>query len=564
MLTLSLLISCACRPDQRPATADAETCEAGATRCSGVSYERCSSGHFELDEVCSSACSPTIGCTECVAGVGSCEASTSHVCNGDGSGYVDEVCDFEHGIACNADNGRCEGACSLSSLGHSYVGCDYYAVIIGNSVYREFDFAIAVANTSSAPATVTIGGGRLTAPIQLQVAVGSVAVQSLPWDFELKLCDAPDDNCPIPESAAFVPRGAYHVVATEPVVVHQFSPLQSRMGDIYSITNDASLLLPSNAWSTSYVVASFDPFTYDSVPSEHFGSEFAVSAREDNTDVTITTTADTVASHGVPAFLAGIAQTLTLNAGDVLELSSLTGDLTGTAVASDGPVQVIGGHYGAQVPVGVVAADHLEESMFPIDTLGKHYLINAPAIVSAFPDGKEEVVRIIATQPDTTLTFQPPQSAIPTSITSAGEFIQFASVSSLEVVSDKPVMIAQYMEGEGAGGGTGDPAMTLAVPVEQFRRSYLFLAPTTYESNYVDVTAPIGTTVMFDGLPFALSPIAGTGFGIVRIEGISDGANDNGVHFVESDQPAGLSVYGYGPYTSYWYPGGLDLLPLIQ
>ena len=32
-----------------------------------------------------------------------------------------------------------------------------------------------------------------------------------------------------------------------------------------------------------------------------------------------------------------------------------------------------------------------------------------------------------------------------------------------------------------------------------------------------------------------------------------------GQHKLESDTPVGLQVYGYGNYTSYQYPGGLNL-----
>ena len=28
--------------------------------------------------------------------------------------------------------------------------------------------------------------------------------------------------------------------------------------------------------------------------------------------------------------------------------------------------------------------------------------------------------------------------------------------------------------------------------------------------------------------------------------------------------PFGITVYGYGQYTSYWYPGGLDLKDIIN
>ena len=39
-----------------------------------------------------------------------------------------------------------------------------------------------------------------------------------------------------------------------------------------------------------------------------------------------------------------------------------------------------------------------------------------------------------------------------------------------------------------------------------------------------------------------------------------------GVHDVEGNQPFGVLVYGFGAYTSYMYPSGLDLTviaPLI-
>jgi hypothetical protein len=38
---------------------------------------------------------------------------------------------------------------------------------------------------------------------------------------------------------------------------------------------------------------------------------------------------------------------------------------------------------------------------------------------------------------------------------------------------------------------------------------------------------------------------------------LPNGANGN--HSLTSVEPFGVEVYGYGQYTSYWYPGGLDL-----
>jgi hypothetical protein len=33
----------------------------------------------------------------------------------------------------------------------------------------------------------------------------------------------------------------------------------------------------------------------------------------------------------------------------------------------------------------------------------------------------------------------------------------------------------------------------------------------------------------------------------------------NGTHTMDGASPFGISVYGYGEYTSYWYPGGQNL-----
>jgi hypothetical protein len=120
------------------------------------------------------------------------------------------------------------------------------------------------------------------------------------------------------------------------------------------------------------------------------------------------------------------------------------------------------------------------------------------------------------------------------------------------------------MEGQDAGGGTGDPAMTLAVPVEQFRTEYLFHAPTNYESNYVDVTAPVGATVMLDGAPLSFAPIGTTGYALSRVYPLTAGPNNDGNHSIQGNMAFGITVYGYGQYTSYWYPGGLDLNTIIQ
>ncbi len=52
-------------------------------------------------------------------------------------------------------------------------------------------------------------------------------------------------------------------------------------------------------------------------------------------------------------------------------------------------------------------------------------------------------------------------------------------------------------------------------------------------------------------------PRAGSRRALVLLDNSGDGT-----HTMEGSKPFGVSVCGYGQFTSYWYPGGLDLKPL--
>jgi hypothetical protein len=316
-------------------------------------------------------------------------------------------------------------------------------------------------------------------------------------------------------------------------------------------------MLPTNVWRSEYYAAAWQHLLGVNP------SQLAVTAWKDGTMVTIDARADTLGGNGAPAFVARAPQTVMLNAGDVIEITTKTGDLTGSHITSTSPVQVVSGHYCANIPDGVAACDHLEESMFSVDALGRRYMIHAPAMAS-LPNGKAQTVRVIATAPGTNLIYDPPQAA-PTTIANAGDFVEIPNTAASFMVSaDQKILVAQYMSGQDAGGGAGDPDMALAVPVEQFRLSYMFHAPTNYNENHVDVTAPMGATVLLDGAPLTgFNAIGTTGFGLVRAT-LTAGPNGDGTHSISSDTRFSITVYGYGDYTSYWYAGGLDLTDIVN
>jgi hypothetical protein len=559
---LGLLVSiAACGPSPRADTGDDDGtgCVDGSVRCADLTAQTCVGGMFVDTEACATGCTDGHGCSVCTPGTATCNGDTQHACADDGSGYVDTLCDPVQGMTC--ESGQCTGVCSPDNLGTSYIGCDYYPTVTGNTAGEAFDYAVAIANTTMTDADITIDGGALTMPMTVTVPANQVRVQVLPWQQALKLCDTMAtggcEQTGMP-SAALAVRGAYHLRSTQPVTVYQFNALQySKDGVTFSFSNDASLLMPTNVWHADYYAAAWRA----EGPNP---SELAVTAMRDNTQVTIVARASTLPGGGAPGFQRDVPQTVTLNAGDVLEITSSAGDLTGSRITSDKEIQVISGHFCADVPDNMSACDHLEESMFPVDALGQHYIVNAPALTT-IPQGKVEVIRVIATAPNTTLSYDPPQVGAPTVIANAGDYVEIAgNAASFEITASAKVLVAQYMEGQQAGGSYGDPAMALAVPVEQYRTSYLFHAPLSYQSNYVDITAPMGASVTLDGASVALTPIGGTGYGFARAEEISDGPNGDGNHRVEGSDKVGISVYGYGQYTSYWYPGGLDFTVILE
>lgn len=487
----------------------------------------------------------------CTIGPGRCEGDVSFVCLSDGT-IASEYCDPVQGSRCDPATFRCTGPCARSQLGSSYIGCEYFPTVTANAVSTDlFHFAVAVSNTAQKPAEVVIEDGALPSPLRFVVSPGSVQVQILPW------VDALAFGRVVPASG-LNRKGAYHLRSTQPVTVYQFNALEYQIGSIYSYSNDASLLLPSNVLGQSYRIALWPAYP----APQAFPGLIAVTATQDGTTVTLTAKAESVAANGAPAFMTGVPTSVRLDRGDVLQVlnsAASPADFTGSHLVADHAVQVIAGHYCTRVPITSPACDHLEDALLPTVALGMQYIVTAPALPS-LPDGKVEWVRIIATESDTHLSFDPEQGASKL-LKDAGDFIELPrNANDFMITADKKIVVMQYMAGQGEGGDAGDPAMAVVVPVVQYRRDYQFHAPLSYASNYANVIAPLKARVVLDGAVVnGLAAIGNSGFAVARVQ-LANGINGN--HTISSDQPFGLTVYGYGTFTSYWYPGGLDLKPI--
>ncbi|MFO7563352.1 MAG: IgGFc-binding protein [Enhygromyxa sp.] len=540
-------------------------CEAGEIICMDGEALTCDGmGGYSNMQLCSDACADGIGCVLCIPGAHECQGNDSFICNPQGDGWEEsEQCDGLQGVSCDANSGQCDGACAPNQLGLSYIGCDYYPTVTAG--LREtnpwpFHYAVVVSNTTNQNATVTITrGANMVA--QQQVAANNAQVITLPYV-------SPLDNSAIaqPGPSMLVEDGAYRLRSTQPVTVYQFNPLEYQIGNSYSYINDAGLLFPVNTWRDTVRVVSRNHWTFNNLFNTYqLPGFYAITAKEDGTMVTLSPSASgawVLAGGGVANN--GTGQVM-LNEGDVLQVFTRPGspnaansDLTGTLIEATKPIQVIGGHKCTNVPQNVQFCDRLEESIPPLETVAKSYLVTAPLIPTGGNVPKAQIVRITATEDNTDLTYDPPQQGAPANIASAGGWVDLPqSANSFEVSSSKKILVSQYMLGQNAGGDSGDPAMTMTVATAQFRSDYLVHAPTNYQYSYANIIAPDGASITVDGQAVGgFSTIGNTGYSVARVT-LSNAGDGN--HTATGNMPFGISVYGYGQYTSYWYPGGLNL-----
>jgi len=509
--------------------------------------------------------------------------------------------------------------CDQAAQAHTYVGCDYWPTVVANQVWSIFDFAVVVANAGTTMATVTVAGVAGTTA----VPPGQLAKIYLPWVPELK---GPDqDNCSavaMPIAASVIAPGkAYHLTSTVPVTVYQFNSLeyQGQGGPVgkswkacpgnkpcsdmlnpnfgstagcYSFTNDASLLLPSTAMTGNYRVVGHEGWTLEDravvpIQTADVNTYVAVTGTQNGTmvNVKVSTTGRVAAGNmGIAATGPGGVLTFTLNAGDVAELLGAAGsDLSGSIVQASAPVQVITGMPCALVPPLAPACDHMEESVFPAETLGKDYVVTRPAGPSGAAVPHQ--VRIFGNVDGTHLTYNPAAPPGCPATINAGQVVECGNPqcpalvdinqtvgancgttsADFEINGDQPFAVGTFTLAASVvdpntlpPNQEGDPAQSMVPAIEQFRVKYVFLAPDDYTVSYVDIVGKPSASILLDGQTVTAAPqaIGTSGYSVYRQK---LGPGQAGAHVLTSSLPVGIQVVGYGAYTSYMYPGGLNL-----
>ncbi|MEO7327391.1 MAG: IgGFc-binding protein [Minicystis sp.] len=475
--------------------------------------------------------------------------------------------------------------CADAASNKTYIGCDFWPTVVANNVWSIFDFAVVVANAGNEPAQVTVTRKGNTVGSAM-IPPNDLGTIYLPWVAALKGPDA--DSCGSASPLAATVRatgGAYHLVSTKPVTVYQFNALEYQGAGgppgknwnacpgnqacpnsfpptaigCFSFSNDASLLLPSTAMTGNYRVTGQAGW-----PEANIGAYFAVTGTKNGTDVSVkvSNSGVIVAGGGIGAVAGGGIANFSLNEGDVMEIVGTPGsDLSGSLVQATAPVQVITGMPCAQSPIGIQACDHIEESVFPAETLGKDYFVTVPTSPGGAVIG--HVVRIYGNVDGTKLSYPAGKPAGAPGTINAGQVVDLGKVGkSFEITGDHEFAVgsfqlgAQLADPNSLAQQKGDPSQSLCTAVEQFRLKYIFLAPADYDENYVDVIQPMTAQITIDGGGAPAPQAIGSGFGVARVH---LGPGNGGAHVLTATAPVGIQVMGYGAYTSYQYPGGLNL-----
>lgn len=232
------------------------------------------------------------------------------------------------------------------------------------------------------------------------------------------------------------------------------------------------MALPVDALGTKNFALSWWPD-----PGTRRNSQFAIVATEDNTEVNV----NFLPGRGAKAMLGTTrydsrnALSMVLQKYEVLHVQDIAdADLTGTIIDSTKPVAVFSGNLKTNIGPDYIVTDHIEEQVTPVHSWGNTFAL--------IPIGKQlsDFAKIVAKETRTTVSiYQPGKSVRTFNINGAGQFrqIEMSPSEYTRIVSTKPIMVAQFIQGSSAANLIEEPAVMVTTPIDQYRTEYVFLTP---------------------------------------------------------------------------------------
>lgn len=265
-------------------------------------------------------------------------------------------------------------------------------------------------------------------------------------------------------------------------------------------TSDGYMAIPVSGWGTEYIATTY----YDFRESKPWACGFVIIGRENGTEVSIQLRGvgelDGKTANGrrinTPPY------TVYLDAGDVYMVKGDgqtrgTFDLTGSLVKSSKPVGMISFHERTTMPNLLVngnGRNFLVEMTPPTTTWGKRYVSVELQRENSNGQGKGDVFRVVAREPNTRWTMKYYDKGNKRLLgqgggvlSKAGEFADIAQAGAPTTIThgfsvwqaDKPVFVMQYSCSQSWDGDRIlDPFMINVTPEEQFITSTIFQFPT--------------------------------------------------------------------------------------
>lgn len=628
-VTLLLVLAACSKGDNPPICAERDT------RCENNRYEECSDDgrSWQVREDCVAAgdlCVVGTGCVDCFPDTRACDGQDIVRCRPDGSGYdVIAACDGSIQELCVG--GTCVDACDLAAASRDYEGCDYWAVDLDNAVVNNQgaasaqQYSVVVSNASLLDADVRVeifctpadaaNAATPCTPGEPYTVVGPLRLG--PGDLRIIDLDAREvDGSSNPAlndgPGTFRSPHAYHVVSNAPLVAYQFNPLEN----VGVFSNDASLLLPSEALASTYLVTSWPQTIALTEQSEtNMGIDLraflTIVGIEDDTTVDVRLSTRILGGGGIPAANAGESITFTINRFDVvnLETDDFNADFTGSTVFArdQKKVAVFTGSEASDAPrfdtlaTRQCCADHVEEQVFPEDSFGTKFvavktplrsrLVDAAGWDVAVVPDEPEYWRVVASRDGTVVTTDLPAPHDRYNL-ARGASVIIDSERDFLLEATAPIAFTQIPASQQATGipstlpdgdrpPGGDPSLIWVPPVEQWRNRYLFLVPNKYAFDFLLIALPATASLTYDTLPIdevltcerepigeQIPPQGGDPVEYVAVRCQlsypvpgGSGAQDDGVHLLASTggEPFGLVVWGWDSFVSYGYPGGSNV-----
>ena len=471
-------------------------------------------------------------------------------------------------------------------FGFTNLGTDFYVCYPANACREPigfpippasfFDGQLILTSTWATTGYVRNASGTFNVPFNIPPnSVTTVTIDSTHW---------------IRESDVVVPKGLY---------VHSDNPISTYFLSYRTpgSTNDMALIFPIPSLGTEYItmcwrdnIPAYNPLITDRGPSM-----FTIVAPFDDTHIEITTTVPTEGGHA-----AGVPWNVTLDSYDCYQvLANSPGaaslyDLSGSEITSDKPIAVVSGSQIAMVPDAIMAADYLIEQMPPLPSWGQTF--------NVFPiqprnDWHEDVLKIVASVDGTNISIEDASGTTPV-ILNRGETFEWNGQpcdpgsylpligyaadcsgklldSPTRITSDQPILVGQFLVGgvltqgepdwlTGSGDTPlGDPAFMVVPPEEQYSKRYIFMTPSGYTNDFLNVTIVSGHegSIVLDGGP----PTYSTAWFDLPSSTLRGARIDlaPGAHILEADTTMLIQMYGYDDdWASYAAVAGQNLNPI--